>query len=288
MAQLRAHERRLTWAQTLGACSLCLGLLVACGGTTSPGSGTAAGSNITGDITSSGSHTTTGSFDTTTGSFDTTTGSFDTTTGSSSGITDCPSVEPPVYSSCSTENQACGYSNCVAPDYRDAHVLQCYAGAWQLAGSEPCTAPNECPPYVRLLDACGYEGWQGSLGPCIVYDACGAHEAYCRDGSWQTDEAAPDGDGGEGGADGVGTVTTGPAPVPQCPPFPLYEGSSCCPSDVPAYCDYSSSGSNGATATQTVVSAVGGFAAGTFGGPFTLLCAECSPNMVWTASNACP
>jgi len=285
-----------------GAGGLCLGLLIACSGQATR-SDPASNSTTTGGGPTSGGGggpTSGGGGGPTSGGADgpTSGGGGPTSGGNGISVTggtyspDCPSVEPAVYSSCTIESLACRYDYCVAPDYRDDVVMVCYQGAWQLFRTEGCTSPDECPPYVTLGNACGYEGWEGSLGPCSGQNACGQYQAYCIDGSWQlrAEEVPPDGSGGEGGADGTApttSVTTSPAPVPECPTYPPLQGTSCCPNDFPAYCAYSEPSSDSVSATQTVASVVGG-PAGTVGGFFSLFCAECSPTMVWTASDACP
>ena len=277
---------------------VCLGLLLACG-RVKEGNGFPAHSTTTGGggPTSDGSGPASdGSGPTSGGSGPTSGGGGSPTTGGNLVVTggdspDCPSVQPAAASSCAIEGLGCRYNNCVAPNYWDNAILICEEGAWDVVGTEACMSPDECPPYVTLGDACGWEGWQGSLGPCNGSNACGQYQAYCIDGSWQlrADDPAP-GAGGEGGADGTApstSATTSPPPVPQCPTFPPFQGNPCCPSDVPAYCDYSELSSESVSATQTVSSAVGG-PAGTVGGAFSLFCAECSPSMFWIASDACP
>lgn len=276
------NSRTMTLARfAVSASALCLGLLLACGGTTESSHGDDGGSNNGGDGGSAGIGGN---------------GGIGGDGGSGGTPSQCPSIEPAEGSGCADVDMVCSYANCSAPDYRDGHVLQCTDGAWLLVGTEPCTAPEECPPYLYLGSYCGPPE---SQGPCPYYDACGdVHDAYCVDHYWQpgaaAEDAAPPGGGGASSAAATAisaTITTGPPPV-QCPAYPPYQGSACCPTNYPEFCDYSESGSDSVTSTQTSFGATnGGTGPATSGGAATsggippLLCAVCTSQMIW---EACP
>lgn len=309
-----SHRFITTARLALSASGLCLGLVLACGGTTeshsnddsaddgptTDGPTTDGGPSNGGPVTTGGAVTTGGPVTTsgpvTTGGPTTAGGNG----GSGGGDNDCPSVEPAPGSGCSEPSQICSYPNCVAPDYRNGHDLECINGAWSVGSETVCDdVPLECPPNVYLGASCDVpEG----TGPCTVYDACGTfRQVYCTAGYWQYgpvgEDAAPPPDGGGGagnaGTGPSGTFTSGPIPAPTCPEFPPTPGQACCPADYPAYCDYTGAidpgttvGTQAATGGSFTVVSTG--AGGTGSGALpNLTCAVCSPNLTWESSDAC-
>lgn len=199
------------------------------------------------------------------------------TSGQSSGTggtnsASCPSVEPAVGSSCSPSAQSCSFINCVAPDYRDDHVMACINGAWALTSevicdADPLPCPSSLPAQGQACDAAS------TPGPCSALDACGVVQfAYCTTGVWEfqssdgaEDRAAPA--PGTGGATVVGTATatTGadiPVQEPVCPANPPTLGAACCPASFPEYCDYGAGGAGGNSGFGAPAPGVGGATSG--------------------------
>ena len=316
----------------VSATGLCLTLLFACGGSTEgnsnddatdgntggsgPTDGNSGGSGPT-DGNSGGSGPTDGNSG---GSGPTDGGPNNGNSGGTGGGGNCPSLEPAEGTSCSQEFQVCDYVNCAPPDPRNDHTLECLNGAWALAAETVCDDVSfSCPPNVYRGAYCSApEG----AGPCTVYDACGAfRDVYCTNGVWEygsvdrdSDGAAPPPDGGGGVGTAIGTapsatVTTSPPPVPTCPDYAPIQGTGCCPSDYPAYCDYTDAGSDSAVVTAASISTatvVGGFGGGAFGGSTVttgngggagtggedvapiVTCAVCDPeSLTWQPSGLC-
>jgi hypothetical protein len=229
----------------------------------------------------------------------------------------CPSIEPAVGSACSPERQACSYTNCVSPDFRDDHTLTCVGGAWALSSRAPCTDAGQCPSVVPQIGASCLAA--STPGPCSALDACSTlRPATCENGLW-TFGAMSLGAGGAGSriapidtgsADvGTATATTGILPdPPSCPENPPLVGQPCCPSSVPEYCYYgpsvaaggsagfgapvpaaggASSAAQAASTTQSTTSGDAG-SAGAGADIAFLECVECSEDMRWVASSRCP
>jgi hypothetical protein len=312
--------------------------LVAWGGTACSGPSDSAG-NFEGSTADAGEDTTVGSAsdgasthgDTTTsaggigsaGGTDGTTGPGGAPDGGAGGMGGdggtgamaCPSVEPQLDASCS-EGQTCTFVYCESPRYLADRTLTCVDNAWVLSDEVPCddAPPPACPSYIPSLgQSCDASE---TTGPCSSLDACGNLKTlWCNDSEWSTSRpaGAPTATGGGSDASAVASSTTGIFVEPMCPLEPPVLGESCCPNDIPEYCDYraegaggsggggsggsggdsSAGGSGGAnlvpvtsSTTTDVTGSVGG--SGGSGGAPAAECVACSSSQVWTASELCP
>lgn len=185
-------------------------------------------------------------------------------------MTSCPSFEPAAGSTCTQEDQVCGYEHCAPPDYNDRHMLTCINGAWTITDVSACPV-QPCPATPPVLGSVCYE----NVAPerCIFANACGADlEVACVEGTWQA-VGAEDSDGpGEDPA----------LPAPMCPAYPPYLGDPCCPTTVPEICDYSATatGTDGAAGASFLIQP--GSTSGGAEPPITLTCARCTPEMTWS------
>ena len=242
---------RFTWIICAGA----LGALTACGGTSEDANTSDSGSASDGQSsttsepsTSGGGNSGTTEGETTITGGETTANDNNTTTdATTTGAFTCPLTEPAVGSACAQNGQLCQFENCVAPAYRDDHDLMCVQGAWAITGLTTCELTGtECP------NALPYRGQAcdpaATPGPCTSIDACGAQRAlYCAAGIWDyadADSLVPASTSATVGSATVGsTSTTGAIPPAQCPVNPPVLGTTCCPTDYPQWCDYSTSSS---------------------------------------------
>jgi hypothetical protein len=279
-----SHERfwnfRVTQLGSLAALLL-TGVAVACGGSTEDADGTTdaasggtdSGPNTTGPDSGGSGPTTTGP--TTTGPDSG--GSGPTTTGADAGgsagtggttNSDCPSVEPAISAACEAGVPDCSYPNCVAPDYRDGHMLTCVNGAWALAQVTRCEGNgDQCPNSPAIQGAaCDVSV---TPGPCTGVDACGsARNMYCNEGRWSVVEVAeiipPTGGGGASSVGVAATVVTTTGGIGgECPLEQPPVGQACCPASYPTTCDYlPDSGSDSVGTTGPASAAVGSFTGG--------------------------
>ena len=274
-----------TLTPCLATGSLCLLVALACGDTVENPESDAAG-NAGGSASTTSESTADATTDATMGP---------TTGTGGTGPSACPPLEPAAATSCVSPGMTCAYDNCVAPLYRARHTLSCLQGAWVLTSEELCEQEaSDCPEFGFFLG----QTCDASLtpGPCSGTDACSsAIWAICEGGVWTRSANGqrglpPDGGAGAGmgGAAAGAIAATGGAPIPvSCPVTPPQPGTPCCPSSVPAICDYSipTAGLIPVDGSATSTTGQGGAAGSPGEGPVTP-CLSCSARMVWETCGA--